>query len=163
MSSLRIEITGICLTLPSVWNRSRKRVVMKTGTARYAKHYEIAAFGGSRVRQGYTHWWCNTFVLSPPTGSCNVGKTSKAEIVYGWEFTEGVRSDIRYWNIIPQGLSQDKGIETNQNPSLCTHSVHTLRHPLPPGHPHQHPSRKACSFLGGWIEQHYQCEASNRA
>ncbi len=28
---------------------------MKTGTARYAQHYEIATYGESRVREGYTH------------------------------------------------------------------------------------------------------------
>ena len=36
---------------------------MKTGTARYAKHYEIAAYGESAVRWGYNHWWSKTFLL----------------------------------------------------------------------------------------------------
>ena len=36
---------------------------MKTGTARYAKHYEIAAYGESAVRWGYNHWWSKAFLL----------------------------------------------------------------------------------------------------
>ena len=35
---------------------------MKTGTARYAQHYEIATYGESRVREGYAHW-SGTFAL----------------------------------------------------------------------------------------------------
>jgi hypothetical protein len=35
---------------------------MKTGTARYAKHYEIAAYGESAVRWGYNRWWGKTFL-----------------------------------------------------------------------------------------------------
>ncbi len=75
---------------------------MKTGTARYAKHYEIAAYGESAVRCGYNHWWGKTFLLGFSADTFNnLGRTTKADIACGWGLTEGARSDIRYRNIRP--------------------------------------------------------------
>ena len=86
---------------------------MKTGTARYAKHYEIAAYGESAVRWGYNHWWSKTFLLGFSANTFNnLGRTTKADIACGWGLTEGPRSDIRYRNIAPKGLSQARSDES---------------------------------------------------
>jgi hypothetical protein len=57
---------------------------MQTGTAGYAQHYEIAAYGGSRVRQGYSHWWRNTFLLGFSADTFkNLGRTTRADVISG--------------------------------------------------------------------------------
>ena len=121
---------------------------MKTGTARYAKHYEIAAYGESAVRWGYNHWWSKTFLLGFSADTFNnLGRTTKADIACGWGLTEGARSDIRYRNITPKGLSQNKEARINPKSSPCAHSPYALRHPHPQGHPHlRSPSNKALKF-----------------
>ena len=118
---------------------------MKTGTVRYAKHYEIAAYGESAVRWGYNHWWSKTFLLGFSADTFNnLGITTKADIACGWGLTEGARSDIRYRNITPKGLSQNKKARINPKSSPCTHSAHALRHPSPQGNPSSYsPSNKA--------------------
>ena len=118
---------------------------MKTGTARYAKHYEIAAYGESAVRWGYNHWWGKTFLLGFSANTFNnLGRTTKADIACGWGLTEGARSDIRYRNITPKGLSQNKEARINPKSSLFSHSSHALRHPRPQGNPSSYsPSNKA--------------------
>jgi hypothetical protein len=118
---------------------------MKTGTARYAKHYEIAAYGESAVRWGYNHWWSKTFLLGFSAHTfINLGRTTKADIACGWGLTEGARSDIRYRNITPKGLSQNKEARINPKSSLFSHSSPALRHPSPQGNPSSYsPSNKA--------------------
>jgi hypothetical protein len=84
-------MTGICLTLHLVCFRSRKRVVMKTGTARYAKHYEIAAYGESAVRWGYNHWWGRTFLLGFSADTFkNLGRTTESDVISGWGMASGI-------------------------------------------------------------------------
>ncbi len=85
---------------------------MKTGTARYAKHYEIAAYGESAIRWGYNYWWSKAFALGFGSDLSNCARTTKADIACGWGLTEGARSDIRYRNISPKGLSQVRSDES---------------------------------------------------
>jgi len=85
---------------------------MKTGTARYAKHYEIAAYGESAIRWGYNYWWSKAFALGFGSDLSNCARTTKADIACGWGLTEGSRSDIRYRNITPKGLSQARSDES---------------------------------------------------
>ena len=85
---------------------------MKTGTARYAKHYEIAAYGESAIRWGYNYWWSKAFALGFGSDLSNCARTTKADIACGWGLTEGSRSDIRYRNVTPKGLSQARSDES---------------------------------------------------
>ena len=85
---------------------------MKTGTARYAKHYEIAAYGESVVRWGYNYWWAKTFSVAVGSDLSKCARTTEADIACGWGLTEGSRSDIRYRNITPKGLSQARSDES---------------------------------------------------
>ncbi len=85
---------------------------MKTGTARYAKHYEIAAYGESAIRWGYNYWWSKAFALGFGSDLSKCARTTEADIACGWGLTEGSRSDIRYRNITPKGLSQARSDES---------------------------------------------------
>ncbi len=96
---------------------------MKTGTARYAKHYEIAAYGESAVRWGYNHWWSKAFALGFGSDLSNCARTTKADIACGWGLTEGSRSDIRYRNVTPKGLSQNKEARINPKTSFWPRTV----------------------------------------
>ena len=68
---------------------------MKTGTARYAQHYEIAAYGESAMRWGYNYWWAKTFSVAVGSDHSKCARTTEADIACGWGLTEGSRSDIR--------------------------------------------------------------------
>ena len=64
---------------------------MKTGTARYAKHYEIAAYGESAVRWGYNHWWSKTFLLGFSGNTFkNLGRTTEADVISGWGLASAI-------------------------------------------------------------------------
>jgi hypothetical protein len=106
---------------------------MKTGTARYAKHYEIAAYGESAVRWGYNHWWSKTFLLGFSANTFNnLGRTTKADIACGWGLTEGARSDIRYRHVTPKGLSQNKEARIDLSPIVGPAPLREIDHIRPP-------------------------------
>ena len=64
---------------------------MRTGTARYAEHYEVAAYGETMVRWGYNHWWSNTFLLGFSAETFkNLGRTTEADIRSGWGTARGI-------------------------------------------------------------------------
>ena len=61
---------------------------MKTGTARYAKHYEIAAYGESAMRWGYNYWWSKAFLIGFNADTFkNSGRTTEADVISGWGMT----------------------------------------------------------------------------
>ena len=80
---------------------------MKTGTARYAKHYEIAAYGESAVRWGYNHWWGKACPLGFSVDTANSpGRTTESDVTSGWGVVNAIhdvlnsdaRADNRCWS-----------------------------------------------------------------
>ena len=78
---------------------------MKTGTSRYAGHYEVAAYGESAVRWGYNHWWNTAFLLGFGADTFkNRGRTTESHVISGWGAATGIydqkfcktRTDQRY-------------------------------------------------------------------
>ena len=67
---------------------------MKTGTSRYAEHYEVAAYCESAVRWGYNYWWSKTFSLGFSTNTLtNLGRTAESDVISGWGMATGI-SDL---------------------------------------------------------------------
>ena len=76
---------------------------MRTGTARYAEHYEVAAYGETMVRWGYNHWWSNTFLLGFIAETFkNLGRTTEADILSGWGTARGI------FDLLNAGSSPDQ-------------------------------------------------------
>ncbi len=68
---------------------------MKTGTARYAKHYEIAAYGESAVRCGYNHWWSKAFLIGFSANTFNnLGRTTESDVISGWGMASSIHDVI---------------------------------------------------------------------
>ncbi len=64
---------------------------MKTGTARYAKHYEIAAYGESAMRWGYNYWWSKAFLIGFNAETFkNLGRTTEADVISGWGMASSI-------------------------------------------------------------------------
>jgi hypothetical protein len=100
---------------------------MKTGTARYAKHYEIAAYGESAVRWGYNHWWSKTFLLGFSTDTFkNLGRTTEADVISGWGVASAIhdvinaKTKVRSDNTAPTCLSPSQVTQHRSDaPSSC--------------------------------------------
>jgi len=64
---------------------------MRTGTNRYAEHYEVAAYGESVVRWGYNHWWSKVFSLGFGARTLkNLGRITEYHVTSGWGMATGI-------------------------------------------------------------------------
>jgi len=65
--------------------------MMRTGTARDAEHYEIAAYGQTAVGWGYNHWWSKVFLLvSGAKGFTEPGSTTNFDTIAGWGVSDSI-------------------------------------------------------------------------